>query len=167
MFVDNPEQVGAHFFQLSRAGVAASKAGTVAAVTVSGQEARTLLHPVIAAAALGDLERGRLDVAVSQAFKRLEVEARSRSGVSQHGKRVFYDSMGEGRILTPSPMDTNEALSLREVFAGAYGAFRNPPTHRDVYDDPVQVMRILIMASALYEELEKLPLHEAGAPPEP
>jgi uncharacterized protein (TIGR02391 family) len=157
MFVNNPEQSSGHFYRLSRAGIAAAKTSAPAFGAASGQEARTLLHPVIAEAVLGDFERGRYDEAIFSAFKRIEVETNRRAGLSNHGKKTFYDAMGKDKSLTPAPIDENEAQSLREAFAGCYGAFRNPASHRDVNDDPTQVMRILLMASALYALLETMP----------
>lgn len=157
MLVINPQQTGADFYRLSRAGERAAAAPSPMFGTVAGLEARKLLHPLIAEAALGMFERGQYDESIFAAFKRLEVETNRRAGTREHGKDAFYKTIGKDKPLTPPPHDEAEALSLREVFAGSYGAFRNPATHRDVNDNPAQVMRVLIMASALYYVLESMP----------
>ena len=160
--IDAPEQVLGHFFRFSRAGLRAARNPESASfTTVSGQEARTLLHPEIARAALGDFERGEYDKAVYSAFRTLEIAVRDRSGVTATAKDTFYDAFAlkgadRGRLI-PADMENGEANSLREVFAGAYGAFRNPSAHRDVQDDPAQAMRLLLTASALFHVLEELP----------
>jgi len=53
-------------------------------------------------------------------------------------------------------MESGESKSLREVMAGAYGYYRNPPAHGRVHDDPAQTMRILILASTLLYTIESL-----------
>jgi uncharacterized protein (TIGR02391 family) len=162
MLIDAPDQVMSHFYKLSRAGVrAASDPKNVGFTTVSGQEARTLLHPEIAKAALGDLERTEYDKAVYSAFRQLEIAVRIKSGVTSTAKNTFYDAFalkGEERgPLVSDEIETGEALSLREAFAGMYGSFRNPSAHRDVQSDPAQAMRLLITASALHYVLDALP----------
>lgn len=158
MLVSNPMKRGL-FYRLSRAGVRAAS-GTGVLVAVSGQEARTLLHPRVATAALGDLEKGSYDMAVVAAFRELEIAVRERSGSAESAKDVFYKAFGaSGKSrgpLTPEPMESGDANSLRELFAGAYGTFRNPSAHRPEHDDPVQTMRLLIAVSALFFVLDGL-----------
>jgi uncharacterized protein (TIGR02391 family) len=99
-------------------------------------------------------------MAVFAAFRELEIAVRKHSGVTDSAKDTFYKAFGaNGDLrgpLTPEPMDAGEAKALREVFAGAYGAFRNPPAHRPAHDDPAQAMWLLIFASALFFILDDL-----------
>lgn len=166
MLIDAPEQVQAHFYRLSRAGWrAAEDPQNAGFTTVAGQEARTLLHPEIARAALGDLERNELDKAVYSAYRQLEIAVRAKGDVRSTAKNTFYDAFAHkgderGPLITDD-METGEALSMREAFAGMYGFFRNPSAHREVQADPEQAMRLLIAASALHYVLDALP--ETGA----
>ncbi len=159
LLVDVPNQLGSHFFRLSRAGARAASDPAAPFSTVASQESRTLLHPRVAEAALGDLERGRPDIAVFAAFREPEIAVREVAGVTSHAKDTFYDAFairGKSRgPLVPHNMETGEVISLREMMAGAYGFSRNPSAHRNVQND-TQAMRLLIIASALFSVLEQL-----------
>jgi len=157
LVVQNPDQVGTVFVKLSRAG---RKAATEAQpyITVGGQEAQTFLHPRIANAALGHLERGGkyLDDAAFAAFRELEVAVREISGLTESQKKLFYEAFKSDPRgpLIPGSMESGEVTSLREATAGCYGLYRNPPAHAHVHDDPVQTMRVLLVASTLLYTIE-------------
>lgn len=65
------------------------------------------------------------------AFRRLEDTVRSRSGVDEHGAKLFSRAFGGSN----APMKWNDVGHENEiaqrvnVFVGAYGAFRNPRAH--------------------------------------
>jgi len=163
LLVENPFQMmGSPWYTLSRSGNAALQTSGMYSGAVASEESRRLLHPSIADEALGDFERGRYDVAVNLAFRRLEIAVREASGLNEHGRDLFIAAMGvrgksERQPLTPEPIDSSEAVAIRELFCGAYGAFRNPSAHRRIdYTDESQVFRLLITASALMYILDEL-----------
>ncbi len=163
MLVGKPGSIDGHWFLLSRSGQeAAAQSDPVVPGAAAGQEARTLLHGRIAAAALGHVERGMtfLDDATTAAFREVEERVRktAKLGTSASGKEVFYKAFGENPHgpLIPSDMDAGEARSLKELFAGAYGFFRNPSAHRHVQDDAAQTMRVLLIASTLMYLLDEI-----------
>ena len=163
MLVGKPGNIDGNWFILSRAGaeIAAQTEADVPAAA-AGQEARTLLHPRIANAALGHLERGGtfLDDAATAAFREVEERVRraAKLGPAVSGKQVFYDAFKDKPkcALVPTDMIPAEVLALREVLAGAYGFFRNPSAHRHVQDDAAQTMRVLLLASTLMYVLDEM-----------
>jgi hypothetical protein len=151
---------------LSRAGIAAAAAPDVETSSIAQEEAVGLLHPIVRAAALGDLEQGpdRYDTAILMAFRAVEVAIRKAVAPAKvPDKKTVFDIAfgvqdgGRRGILTPEPMSPAEATAMLNLFRGASTAFRNPVAHDEVgHADPVQTMRLLVTASALAEIVGQL-----------
>lgn len=63
----------------------------------------------------------------------------------------------EGGPLHDSSLDPGESVALMELFAGAIGVFKNPPSHRAVaYDDPTEASEVILLADLLMRLLDQL-----------
>jgi uncharacterized protein (TIGR02391 family) len=111
-----------------------------------------LLHPVVAAKAEAPFIRGEYDTAVFQAFKELEVAARSAGGFSDDDlgadlmRKAFHETTGP---LTNTSLPASERQALSHLFAGAIGLYKNPHSHRNVRINAVEAIEILVIASHL------------------
>jgi uncharacterized protein (TIGR02391 family) len=116
------------------------------------------LHSAIADAAWPSVCAGDYDVAVFKAFRALEEvvvknvpECQGKSGMD-----VFSQAFNKEKgPLSDQSADVGEREAWRSLFAGAYGAFRNPPAHRSgTKADSVAVREELILASLLMRRLD-------------
>lgn len=54
-------------------------------------------------------------------------------------------------------LDAGERVGMMELFAGAIGTFKNPPSHRQVdYDDPTEASEVVVLADLLMRILDRL-----------
>jgi hypothetical protein len=153
-------------YRLSRAGVDAAKGADAQTSSIAQEESVALLHPIVRAAALGDLEQGpeRYDAAILMAFRAVEISVGKAIAPAKalEKKSVFDVAFGvhdAGRrgILTPEPMSPAEATAMLNLFKSASTALRNPVAHTEVgHTDPVQTMRLLVTASALAQIVDQL-----------
>lgn len=125
------------------------------------------LHPVIASACWDSVCAAKHDVAVFEAFRALEEAARAaqpgydgKSGADVFSRGFNKDS---GPLRDPSIVDAGEHEAWRQLFVGAYGAFRNPPAHRsDTKSDIDAVREELMLASLLMRKLDQSRSRAAG-----
>lgn len=142
------------WMKLSRAGIAAAENG-VATTAISSLECGRLLHPSIARECLREVERGPdgYDSAIFKAFREVELRLRAvtKSEGTKDAIRVVNEAFAPPNgIFVDLNGDQNEWRGIRDCFAGAIAAFRNPVAHRVVgHNDAEQVMRLLIYASSL------------------
>lgn len=131
---------------------------------------RDLLHPGIRAKAWSAFVRGEYDSAVLQAMKAVEVAVRIAAGYSNsdHGTDMFMRAFHvDNGPLRDSNAQKSEREAIRNLFAGAYGTYRNPVAHRDVnLDEPTVAVEIILLASHLLRIIEhRRPLMgPSGAP---
>lgn len=117
---------------------------------------RDALHPRIQKKVWLAFVRGEFDVAVFQAMKAVEVLVRAATGIRSHGvelmRAAFHAHTGP---LTDMTAEVSERESRAHLFAGAYGAYRNPHAHRDVpLDDPVEAIEVILLANHLLRIVE-------------
>ena len=110
------------------------------------------LHPEIVQHARPLFLQARLDTAVFEAFKTLEVEIRSAAhlgnelvGVSLAG-RAFHPDDGP---LTDTSAEKGEREALRNLMVGALGSYKNPSSHRRVALTAEEAREMLMLASHL------------------
>ncbi len=129
------------------------------------------LHPQIADACWEAVCSGDYDVAIFKAFRALEETAVKSvpACIGKSGRTVFMTAFDDEKgLLVGLHEDIAERRSWRDLFAGAYGAFRNPPAHRSgTKPDAAAVRDELILASLLMRKLEQAlisPRHPPTAP---
>ncbi len=166
--VPNIHQNSSQFFLVSRDGklVAESSDST----DWMSESVAVLLHHRVTVESVPELEARpiRYDRAVFEAFRALEIDVRKKAGLADgvYGINVFNLAFGannNGRrgVLTPEPLDAGEAKGYRDLFAGAYSLYRNRRGHRDIEHDPAQAIRLLLLASALFDELDQLDVDDS------
>jgi uncharacterized protein (TIGR02391 family) len=160
-------------YVLTRSGREAAERQDTYTALAGAEEARRLLHPAVAEASEGELERGpqHYDAAVLLAFREIELRLRKITGLetAKFGELIraaFGSDTGPG-LLISAAMDRGELNAIRSLFAGAHGYFRNPAVHRVVgHESADQTIRLLAMSSALLyilDELEAKRMQSHGA----
>lgn len=115
------------------------------------------LHQSLRGTVYSAAVRGEFDNAIAQAFKLLEVQVRAASGVAglvgvPLMRSAFQPNTGP---LADKSRDGGEQQGVSDLFAGAFGSYRNPSSHREVtYSGIVEVQRILMLVSLLMETVE-------------
>lgn len=114
---------------------------------------RDSLHPSIRQTVWQAFMRGEFDVAVFQAMKAVEVAVRDAGGFSagEYGlgliRAAFHLEHGP---LTDKKAEKAEREALSNLFAGAFGSYKNPHSHRKIgLDDPAEAMEIIVLANHL------------------
>lgn len=117
-----------------------------------------ILHESIRADVWGDFVRGRYGSAVFHAARQIEISVRAAAGLANglRGvdlmRRAFDPQNGP---LTDMNAETAEREARAHLFAGFYGAYRNPVAHRDIdIDDPIEAMELVMTASHLLRIVE-------------
>ncbi len=114
---------------------------------------REILHPAIAERVWHAFIRADYDEAVHKAFKAVEIAVREACGYdeTEFGVPMLRKAFNsENGPLTDMSLPKPEREAVPHLFAGAYGRFRNPVSHRHVgLDDPVQAIEIILLASHL------------------
>lgn len=114
---------------------------------------REALHPTIREDVWALYHRGKYDTAVFEAMKAVEVAVREAAQYkdSDYGTdmimRAFHEEKGPLRDPNALPA---ERIARRSLFAGAYGSYKNPHSHRNVaLDDPDEAAEIIALACHL------------------
>lgn len=94
----------------------------------------------------------RLDTAVFEAFKALEVSVRRAAGYG-HDKidtslmsAAFHPNDGP---LTDKSLEAGERVALQQLMVGAIGSYKNPSSHRNVEISPDEAREMITLASHL------------------
>jgi uncharacterized protein (TIGR02391 family) len=117
----------------------------------------SLLHPRLAEKVLPMFMRGDYDVAVFQAFKELEVTVRRVAELPDDllGVKLMREAFKpENGKLTRRDLVAGEKVAMMELYAGAMGHFKNPPSHRNVTIDRAAAAQVICFASYLLGEAE-------------
>jgi uncharacterized protein (TIGR02391 family) len=140
-------------------------------VTRHGEQVLTDgLGPIIAARRLSvelhpRLERVRsqfliaeYELAAFAALREVEIRVRELAAApdSAIGVALMRDSFGASGVLTDKSLDGGERVATMELFAGAIGTFKNPPSHRQVdYGDPTEASEVVLLADLLLRMLDR------------
>jgi uncharacterized protein (TIGR02391 family) len=154
LLIPNASIVGGEWFMISRRGhrlLAAPDAFKDFRET--RRLSRESLHSVIAARAWPEFVRNDFEIAVLKAFREIEIAVREAinaapNDVAVRVMRVAFNR--EGGPLTDTEAPGSERQATMELFAGAMGQFKNPPSHRRVeFSSPNAAAELLMFASYL------------------
>jgi len=118
-----------------------------------------LLHPKIAEKVRPMFMRGDYDVAVFQAFKEVEVAVRAEAGFSNSeiGRKLMQAAFNpDNGPLTDKKADRGECVGIMELFSGAIGHCKNPPSHREVGIERQSAAQLIGFASHLLTQVDRL-----------
>lgn len=110
-----------------------------------------MMHPLVAAEALPEMDRGprHFPEAIFKAFREVEIAVRARSRLEKlYGVGLMREAFKAGRPLADPSLDASEAEAVAYLFAGAAVAFKNPGSHRE-QDDVRVTLQLLALASYL------------------
>jgi uncharacterized protein (TIGR02391 family) len=142
------------FFCLTRKGAALKSTSDIEAYRHGNILPEGLLHPKLVAKVRPMFLRGDYDVAVIQAFKLVEISVREAAQLPDDwvGQKLMREAYKpDSGALTDMNTPAGERQAVMELFSGAIGHGRNPPSHRDVVIARVDAARLIGLASYLLE----------------
>lgn len=99
------------------------------------------------------------ELAAFAAMREVEIRVRDLAGAdpSLVGVKLMRESFKpHGGSLSDPNLDPGERVGVMELFAGAIGTFKNPPSHRQVdYTDPVEASEVVFLADLLMRLLDR------------
>lgn len=102
---------------------------------------------------------GEYELAAFAAMREVEIRVRELSGLDSAlvGVKLMREAWKpEGGPLADPTLDPGERVGMMELFAGAIGTFKNPPSHRQVdYADPVEASEVILLADLLMRVLDR------------
>jgi uncharacterized protein (TIGR02391 family) len=119
----------------------------------------TRLHPLIEAQARPQFLIRKPDQAVFASLRAVEIRVRALAGYSDDavGTTLMNRAFGSGGPLTDQSALAGEQDGTRALFAGAFGALRNPAGHRQIeYDDVSEAGEAVQLASLLMRVLDRV-----------
>jgi uncharacterized protein (TIGR02391 family) len=117
------------------------------------------LHERIADDVRSEFLRFKFEAAVWAAMREVEIALREKSGADDkhYGQPLVNHAFGKDGTLIDSASGDAEEQAIGNLFRGAIGAFKNPPSHRRVeLDDPTEAAEIVTLASLLLRILDRL-----------
>lgn len=113
---------------------------------------RRFLHPSIAEKIWAPFLRGDYDIAVFQAFREVEIAVRQvgKFEATDLGTRLMRDAFDPERgPLADQGVPRAERQAMSDLFAGAIGLYKNPPSHRSVNPEAREAVEMIVLASHL------------------
>jgi uncharacterized protein (TIGR02391 family) len=101
---------------------------------------------------------GEFELAAFAAMREVEIRVRELIGADSSlvGVRLMRTAFGDGGKLADPNLDPGERVGRVELFAGAIGTFKNPPSHRQVdYSNPTEASEVVLLADLLMRLLER------------
>jgi uncharacterized protein (TIGR02391 family) len=102
---------------------------------------------------------GEYELAAFAAMREVEIRVREFSGADSSllGVKLMRKSFGDGGKLADPELEGGERIGIMELFAGAIGTFKNPPSHRQVdYADPTEASEVVLLADLLMRLLDRV-----------
>jgi uncharacterized protein (TIGR02391 family) len=102
---------------------------------------------------------GEYELAAFAAMREVEIRVRelAKAENSLLGVKLMrWAFKPESGPLSDPNLDPGERVGMMELFAGAIGTFKNPPSHRQVdYDDPTEASEVVMLADLLMRILDR------------
>jgi uncharacterized protein (TIGR02391 family) len=117
------------------------------------------LHPRIARSVRSQFLLGEYELATIASFREVEIYVRELGNYSadDHGVDMLRRAFGPNGPLTDPGVPRGEQDAVRELFTGAYGAFRNPASHRIVdTSDVTMASEVVLLADLLLRTLDRV-----------
>jgi hypothetical protein len=93
----------------------------------------------------------RPEESLLKGFRRLEEVLRSRTGLKEHGAKLFQRAFaGDSSRLAWPEIDAGEQTGRAQLFTGAFMAFRNPLAHREQPLDPRALLHQFVQLNQLF-----------------
>lgn len=153
---DKPGQSSAQSMFITRAGEQALAEG-LAAVHASARLGVDL-HPRLGRVRTQFL-LGEYELAAFAAMREVEIRVRELMGAEDSllGVKLIREAFKpDGGALADQNLDPGERVGIMELFTGAIGTFKNPPSHRQVdYRDPTEASEVVLFADLLMRLLDR------------
>jgi uncharacterized protein (TIGR02391 family) len=101
---------------------------------------------------------GEYELGAFAAMREVEIRVRELSGAGSSlvGVKLMREAFRDGGKLANPVLDAGERVGLMEIFAGAIGTFKNPPSHRQVdYANPTEASEVVLLADLLMRLLDR------------
>ncbi|MBW4530838.1 MAG: TIGR02391 family protein [Aphanothece saxicola GSE-SYN-MK-01-06B] len=101
---------------------------------------------------------GEYELGAFAAMREVEIRVRELSGAGSSlvGVKLMREAFREGGKLANPDLDPGERVGVMELFAGAIGTFKNPPSHRQVdYANPTEASEVILLADLLMRLLDR------------
>lgn len=103
---------------------------------------------------------GEFELAAFAAMREVEIRVRelAKADTSLLGVKLMRSALNpESGPLADPQLDLGERVGVMELFAGAIGTFKNPPSHRQVdYSDPTEASEVILLADLLMRLLDRV-----------
>ncbi len=101
---------------------------------------------------------GEYELAAFAAMREVEIRVRQlvAADPSLLGVKLMRKAFGDGGALADPTLEPGERVGLMDLFAGAIGTFKNPPSHRQVdYANPTEASEVVLLADLLMRILDR------------
>ena len=101
---------------------------------------------------------GEYELAAFAAMREVEIRVRELANADSSliGVKLMRNVFGEDGALADQNLDRGERVGIMELFAGAIGTFKNPPSHRQVdYANPTEASEVVLLADLLMRLLDR------------
>lgn len=118
------------------------------------------LHPSIADRVRSQFLLGEYELAAFAALRQVEIRVRELAGPGakdeeNFGVKLMTRAFKDGGALRDTSAEGGEQVAMMNLFQGAIGVFKNPPSHRQVdYDDPTLASEVVLLADLLLRLLD-------------
>jgi uncharacterized protein (TIGR02391 family) len=119
------------------------------------------LHSLLEAKVRRQFLMQEYELAAFAAMREVEIRVRELApppqGKKDFGTHLMRYAFGPGGPLEDVSIDAGERQATADLFAGAIGFFKNPPSHREVnYNDPTEAAEVVLFADLLLRVLERV-----------
>lgn len=153
---DKPGQTSAQSIFVTRLGKRVLAEGM--GPTIAGERLAVDTHPRLTKAR-SEFFAGDYEIAALAAMREIEIRVRELCGADSSliGVKLMREAFkSEGGKLSDPTLDAGERVAIMELFAGAIGAFKNPPSHRQVdYANPTEASEVILLADLLMRLLDR------------
>jgi uncharacterized protein (TIGR02391 family) len=168
MLLPAPGQQDPDWVFISERGRALTKKENFDAYRYSSIFPRKALHPAIASSTFALFIRGHYDTVVFEAFRAVEVAVRQATGLPQElvGSPLMRKAFDvHNGALTDTSLVPSEKQAMSDLFAGAMGLFKNPPSHRSAaISKPEDAVDLVMFANYLLRLVDQRAAAKSTSP---